>query len=92
MVPLKKSAACKAWDPSKRLRRAQLSDAQNLYNTYQHEGLPPGPICSPGKAALEAVLKPDGSKYFFFVSRNDGTHVFSRTLREHRRAVDKFQR
>ncbi len=92
MVPLRKSAACKAWDPSKRLRRAQLSDADNLYNTYQHEGLPPGPICSPGKAALEAVLKPDGSKYFFFVSRNDGTHVFSKTLREHRRAVDKYQR
>jgi UPF0755 protein len=92
MVPVKKSDACRKWDRTDRLHRAQLDDGDNPYNTYQHEGLPPGPICSPGRAALEAAADPDGSGYFFFVARNDGTHVFSRTRREHERAVDKFQR
>lgn len=92
MVPLEKSEGCKKWDPTQRLRRAQLDDKDNRYNTYQHEGLPPGPICNPGEAALEATVNPDGSNYFFFVSRNDGTHVFSRTRQEHERAVDKYQR
>ncbi len=92
MIPLEKSRGCSIWDPSQRLRRAQLDDADNPYNTYQHEGLPPGPICNPGAAAMEATVKPDGSPYFFFVARNDGTHVFSRTLAEHERAVDKYQR
>ena len=91
-VPIEKSAACQKWDPSKRLRRAQLDDSDNLYNTYRHEGLPPGPICSPGEAALAATVKPDGSPYLFFVSRNDGTHVFAKSRREHERNVDKYQR
>lgn len=92
MVPLEKSEGCKKWDPTQRLRRAQLDDKDNRYNTYQHEGLPPGPICNPGEAALEATVNPDGSDYFYFVSRNDGTHVFSRTRNEHERAVDTYQR
>jgi UPF0755 protein len=91
-VPIEKSAGCRKWDPTQRLRRAQLDDKDNPYNTYQHEGLPPGPICSPGRAALEATVDPDGSKFFYFVSRNDGTHVFSRTRAEHERNVDSFQR
>ncbi len=91
-IPLDKSDGCRKWDPSQRLRRAQLDDRDNPYNTYQHEGLPPGPICNPGRAALEATVNPDGSGFFFFVARNDGTHVFSRTRREHERAVDKYQR
>jgi UPF0755 protein len=91
-VPLDKSAACRKWDPGQRLRRAQLDDRDNPYNTYQHEGLPPGPICNPGEAAMVATVNPDGSKYFYFVSRNDGTHVFSRTRQEHERAVDTYQR
>jgi UPF0755 protein len=92
MVPLEKSPGCKIWDPTQRLRRAQLDDKDNPYNTYQHEGLPPGPICNPGRRSLEATVDPDGSKYFFFVSRNDGTHVFARTRAEHERNVDQFQR
>jgi UPF0755 protein len=92
MVPLEKSRACQKWDPSKRLRRAQLDDKDNPYNTYQHEGLPPGPICSPGAASLAATVEPDGSNYFYFVSKNDGTHAFSRTRKEHERMVDKYQR
>jgi UPF0755 protein len=92
MVPLTKSEGCRKWDPTQRLRRAQLDDRDNPYNTYQHEGLPPGPICNPGEAALTATVNPDGSNFFFFVARNDGTHVFSRTRQEHERAVDQYQR
>jgi UPF0755 protein len=92
MVPLAKSEGCRKWDPTQRLRRAQLDDTENPYNTYQHEGLPPGPICNPGEAALTATVNPDGSNFFYFVARNDGTHVFSRTRQEHERAVDRFQR
>ena len=62
------------------------------YNTYLNRGLPPGPICNPGKAALEAALYPANEKYIYFVSKNDGSHVFSRTFNEHQRAVRKYQR
>lgn len=91
-VPLVKSPACQKWDPTQRLRRAQLDDKDNPYNTYQHEGLPPGPICSPGEASLAATVSPDRSHYFYFVSKNDGTHAFARTRKEHERNVDKYQR
>ena len=74
------------------LRRVHLEDRGNPYNTYRIRGLPPGPIASPGREALEAVLRPAESSYLYFVSRNDGTHVFSRTYAEHTRAVDRFQR
>ncbi len=62
------------------------------YNTYVISGLPAGPICSPGKAALQAVLHPAQENYFYFVSKNDGTHFFSKTLKEHNRAVFEYQR
>ena len=61
------------------------------YNTYKYRGLPPGPIASPGKAALEAAVRPADADYLFFVSRNDGSHVFSKTLDEHNRNVQAFQ-
>jgi len=61
------------------------------YNTYIIQGLPPGPIANPGMAALEAALFPADSDYLFFVSRGDGTHYFSSSLRDHRAAVEKFQ-
>jgi UPF0755 protein len=89
-VPAEKSAACKAWDPTKRLRRAQLDDVDNPYNTYQHEGLPPGPIANPGRKSLEATVDPDGSKYFFFVAKDDHSHLFSKTRAEHERAVADY--
>ena len=74
------------------LRKVHLLDESNPYNTYKIPGLPPGPISSPGRDALEAVLEPADSPYLFFVSRNDGTHVFSKSYAEHERAVDRFQR
>lgn len=89
-VPEVKSKACQKWDG--RIHRIHLDDKDNPYNTYTHEGLPPAPICNPGRAALEAVLDPDATPYLFFVSRNDGTHYFSKTRAEHEAAVDKYQR
>jgi len=62
------------------------------YNTYLHPGLPPGPICNPGLASLQAALMPAKVPYLYFVARKDGTHAFSRTLEEHNRAVAYFQR
>jgi UPF0755 protein len=61
------------------------------YNTYKHKGLPPGPICSPGKEAIRAVLWPEKTRYMFFVSKNDGTHHFCPTLSCHNRAVERYQ-
>lgn len=62
------------------------------YNTYLHPGLPPGPIANPGQDSLEAALYPADEKYLYFVSKNDGSHYFSRTFREHVNAVNKYQR
>jgi UPF0755 protein len=90
MVPLKKSTACESFDG--RIRRVHLRDPDNPYNTYTHEGLPPGPITNPGKAALESVLAPKKSRFLYFVSRNDKTHQFSKSMAEHEAAVEKYMR
>ena len=60
---------------------------ESPYNTYLHSGLPPGPICNPGRRALVAALNPEQHSYLFFVARGDGTHIFSRTLAEHAAAT-----
>ena len=61
------------------------------YNTYRYGGLPPGPIAAPGRDVLHAALNPADATYLYFVSRNDGTHAFADTLREHNRNVREFQ-
>ncbi len=61
------------------------------YNTYQIHGLPPDPIANPGRASIEAVLYPSEESCLYFVSRNDGSHHFSRTLSEHNRMVRRYQ-
>jgi len=77
------------WDGN--IRRRDL-EADSPWNTYRRAGLPPGPICSPGEASLAAAAAPADVDYLYFVSRNDGTHVFSGTLAEHNRNVDRWQR
>ncbi len=62
------------------------------YNTYRRAGLPPGPIASPGRAALEAALKPPDSNYLFFVSNTEGGHHFAATSAEHERNVARYRR
>ena len=61
------------------------------YNTYLNTGLPPTPIASPGKPALEAALNPPETDYLFFVARYDGTHIFSETFEEHQQARQRIQ-
>ncbi len=72
------------------IRRDDLA-LDSPYNTYRHAGLPPGPIAAPGAASLEASLMPANVSYLYFVSRNNGSHVFAQTLAEHNRNVREFQ-
>ncbi|NPV70724.1 MAG: endolytic transglycosylase MltG [Firmicutes bacterium] len=65
--------------------------AQSPYNTYRQPGLPPGPIAAPGTASIRAALYPAETKYLYFVAKNDGTHHFSMTLREHINAINKYR-
>ena len=73
------------------IKRYHLRQMDNPYNTYKRFGLPPGPIASPGLAALEAVRSPSDCKDFFFVSKNNGEHIFCPTLDCHNRAVQTWQ-
>ena len=73
------------------LRRRHLDDANNIYNTYQRPGLPPGPICSFGASALAAAITPEEHKYLYFVAITDGgRHAFSTNLDDHNRAVRQY--
>jgi UPF0755 protein len=72
------------------IRREDLQ-MDSPYNTYRYPGLPPGPIAAPGAAALQAAAAPADVPYLYFVSRNDGSHVFATTLDEHNRNVATFQ-
>ena len=73
------------------LTRANLT-FDSRYNTYRYSGLPPGPSAAPGLPSLEAAVQPADVGYLYFVSRNDGSHVFASSLREHNRNVREYQR
>jgi UPF0755 protein len=73
------------------IRRADFEN-DSPYNTYRFRGLPPGPIANPGDASLEAALRPAAVDFLYFVARNDGSHAFSKTLREHNAMVNRYQR
>jgi UPF0755 protein len=73
------------------IRKADLLE-YTPYNTYKIPALPEGPISNPSLEAMQAVLSPDEHDYLFFVSKNDGTHVFTRSYQDHLRAVEDFQR
>ena len=60
------------------------------YNTYQNQGLPPGPICNPGIGAIKAALNPAKTDYYYFAAKGDGSHAFGRNLDEHNRNVEKY--
>ena len=67
-------------------------DINHTYNTYRRRGLPPGPITNPSMTSIEASMAPEGHGFYFFVARGDGTHMFSRTLAEHRRRANEYYR
>lgn len=73
------------------IRRGDL-EIDSPYNTYRRPGLPPGPIASPGRESLRAAIHPAPVQDLYFVSRNDGSHHFSRTFAEHQQAVNHYQR
>jgi UPF0755 protein len=80
----------KAWLEGRTIMRSDL-DSPNPYNTYKIPGLPPGPICNPGRAALEAVANPSRTNELFFVADGTGGHVFAETLEEHNRNVQRWR-
>ncbi len=73
-----------------RLSTADLQ-VESPYNTYRVSGLPPGPICNPGLAAIEAALRPAQTPYLFYVLRPDGSHAFSMTFEDHQRAIRRWR-
>ena len=72
------------------IRRKDLRE-DTPYNTYVHKGLPPTPICMPGRDAIDAALNPEDGKALYFVAKGDGSHAFSATLEQHNAAVRKYQ-
>ncbi len=76
---------------NRELKKADI-EAETPYNTYRVKGLPKGPICTPSKSSIMAALYPEQSDMLYFVSRNDGSHVFSRTMEEQNRFVALYQR
>ena len=76
--------------PNRKLTHEDLS-TKSPYNTYIHKGLPPGPICSPGRAAIAAALNPSDHRYLYFVSKNDGTHYFTESYNDFLNAKRRYR-
>ncbi len=69
----------------------EFDQVNSPYNTYLHRGLPPGPICNPGLASIQAVLEPVDSDYLYFLAKGDGSHAFAKTFEEHLQNQQKYQ-
>jgi len=78
--------AIKLW-----LQTSDINAFESPYNTYINQGLPPGPICSPGEDAIRAALWPENNKYWYFSATGDGSNVFAQTLAEHEKNIAKYQ-
>jgi UPF0755 protein len=91
--PLESCASIEYVLPRRKKSRLTYADLEikSPYNTYRRIGLPPGPICNPGRKSLEAAVFPAKTEYLYFVAKGDGSHVFSRSLREHINAKNKIQ-
>lgn len=77
-----KVPSCREYD-GRHITPAMVRDPENPYSTYRRDGLPPGPICNPGLAALEAAVHPERHSYYYFVAKGGGRHAFSESLGEH---------
>jgi len=86
--PLESCASIEYALPRHKNRRLTYDDLEidSPYNTYRRQGLPPGPICNPGRKSMEAAVYPAQTNYLYFVSKGDGSHIFTKTLEEHNRA------
>ena len=73
------------------VRLEEFDQVNSPYNTYLHRGLPPGPICSPGLASIQAVLEPVETDYLYFLAKGDGSHAFAKTFEEHLQNQQKYQ-
>ena len=77
--------------PRRKLTTSDLKNTRSPYNTYIHKGLPPGPICSPGRGSIAAALNPSGDRYLYFVSKNDGTHYFTESYNDFLNAKRRYK-
>lgn len=75
------------WGP---ITRADYQGVNSIYNTYRNAGLPPSPICNPGKASIEAALDPEKNSYYYFLHTSDGQIIYAKTLDEHNRNKQKY--
>ncbi|MGC9066130.1 MAG: endolytic transglycosylase MltG [Candidatus Ratteibacteria bacterium] len=89
-IPLQSCATIKYVIGNKKFLNMQDLKIRSPYNTYLHRGLPPGPICNPGRESLKAAINPTKTPYLFFVSKGNGTHYFSTTYSEHLSAKNYY--
>lgn len=91
-MPLQSDPTAQYNQQGERERAATAVRMPSAFNTYEIAGLPPGPIANPGLPSIRAALYPAHTDYLYFVARNDGTHIFSRSYAEHQRAIAEVKR